>query len=54
MTLAWPALVALAAALLGMWLGQFVRGKVKAETFRLCFFLGLLLLGLHLALRGLI
>src|SRR5664279_3063574 len=34
-----PSLVALAAALLGMWLGQFVRGKVKAETFRLCFFL---------------
>ena len=49
-----PSLVALAAALLGMWLGQFVRGKVKAETFRLCFFLGLLLLGAHLALRGLL
>jgi uncharacterized protein len=49
-----PSLVALAAALLGMWLGQFVRGKVRAETFRLCFFLGLLLLGAHLALRGLI
>jgi len=35
-------------------LGQVVRGKVKAETFRLCFFVGLLLLGLHLALRNLL
>ena len=53
-SLAWPSLVALGAALIGMWLGQFVRGKVKAETFRLCFFVGLLLLGAHLALRGLL
>jgi len=53
-TLAGPSLVALGAALIGMWLGQLVRGKVRAETFRLCFFLGLLLLGAHLALRGLI
>ena len=43
-----------AAALVGMWLGQMVRGKVRAETFRLCFFIGLLLLGAHLALRGLL
>jgi uncharacterized membrane protein YfcA len=35
-------------------LGQWVRGKVKPETFRLCFFLGLLALGAHLALRGLL
>jgi uncharacterized membrane protein YfcA len=47
-------LVALGAALVGMGLGQMVRGKVRPETFRLCFFLGLLLLGAHLALRGLI
>jgi uncharacterized membrane protein YfcA len=52
--LAWPSLVALAAALIGMVLGQFIRGRIKAETFRLCFFAGLLLLGLHLALRGLL
>ena len=38
----------------GMWLGQLVRGQVQAETFRLCFFIGLLLLGAHLALRGLL
>ena len=53
-SLAWPSLVALVAALAGMGLGQLIRGKVKAETFRLCFFIGLLLLGAHLALRGLL
>lgn len=52
--LIWPSLLALGAALIGMLIGQFVRGKVKAETFRLFFFLGLLLLGAHLALRGLL
>ena len=51
-SLAWPSIVALAAALAGMGLGQLTRGKIKAETFRLCFFVGLMLLGLHLALRG--
>jgi len=54
LSLAWPSLVALGAAAIGMRLGQAVRGKVKAETFRLCFFIGLLLLGAHLALRGLL
>jgi uncharacterized membrane protein YfcA len=37
-----------------MGLGQLIRGRVKEETFRLCFFIGLLLLGAHLALRGLL
>ena len=41
-SLAGPSLVALAAALAGMGLGQLIRGKVKAGTFRLCFFIGLL------------
>lgn len=53
-SLAFPSLVALGAALVGMVFGQLVRGKVRAETFRLCFFVGLLLLGTHLALRGLL
>jgi uncharacterized membrane protein YfcA len=53
-SLVWPSLVALAVALLGMWLGQVVRGRVRPETFRLCFFLGLFALGAHLALRGLL
>lgn len=46
-------LFALAPALLGMWLGQHVRSKIRAETFRRCFFAGLLLLGLHLAVKPL-
>jgi len=50
--LAGPSMLALGAALAGMWLGQLVRGKVAPETFRRCFFLGLVLLGVHLALRG--
>lgn len=54
MSLAGPSLVALGAALAGMVAGQWARGRVSPETFRLCFFLGLLLLGAHLALRGLI
>ncbi len=53
-SVAWPALIALGVALIGMWLGQMLRVKIKAETFRLFFFLGLLLLGAHLALRGLL
>ena len=51
-SLAWPSIVALAAALAGMGLGQLIRGRVKEETFRLCFFVGLMLLGTDLALRG--
>jgi len=47
-------LVAVAASLLGMVLGQMVRGRVKPETFRFFFFIGLLLLGAHLALHGLL
>jgi hypothetical protein len=53
-SVAWPSLIALVAALIGMALGQLVRGRVKEETFRLCFYVGLLLLGAHLALRGLL
>lgn len=52
--LAVPSLVALAAALIGMPLGRIVRGMARPETFRLWFFIGLLLLGLHLALRRLL
>jgi uncharacterized membrane protein YfcA len=51
-SLAGPSLLALSGALVGMVLGQLVRGRVRAETFRLWFFIGLLLLGIHLALRG--
>jgi hypothetical protein len=36
-----------------MGLGQIVRGMVKPETFRVVFCLGLLALGVHLAVHGL-
>lgn len=44
-------LLALAPAVAGMFAGQWVRSRVRAERFRTCFFTGLLLLGAHLALR---
>ena len=47
-------LLALAPALVGMVLGQGVRARVRSETFRICFFVGSLLLGAHLVLRALI
>jgi uncharacterized membrane protein YfcA len=39
-------------ALTGMALGQYVRSRVSAATFRRGFFIGTLLLGLHLAARA--
>lgn len=51
--LAVPALGALVAAAIGMWLGQALRLRMSPQTFRRCFFIGLLLLGVHLATRGL-
>jgi uncharacterized membrane protein YfcA len=53
-TLVWPSLIALAVVLIGMWLGQVLRGRIRPETFRLFFFVGLLVLGLHLTMRGLL
>ncbi|HSK40646.1 MAG TPA: TSUP family transporter, partial [Arenibaculum sp.] len=51
-SLAGASSLALVPALAGMLLGQRIRGRVRPETFRLCFFLGLLALGGHLALRS--
>ncbi|MBO1074919.1 sulfite exporter TauE/SafE family protein [Roseomonas marmotae] len=45
--------LALLPALAGMGLGTWLRGRVSDATFRRCFFLGLLLLGLHLLWQGL-
>jgi uncharacterized membrane protein YfcA len=42
---------ALVPALGGMLLGQWIRGRIRPELFRRCFFIGLLGLGLHLMLR---
>lgn len=41
--------MALVPALGGMFIGQWMRGKISATLFRRCFFIGLLLLGLHLS-----
>ncbi len=43
--------LAIAPAVIGMALGQWLRGRVPPAAFRLCFFVGLLVLGAHLALR---
>jgi hypothetical protein len=47
-------LLALLPAFAGMLFGQWVRARISAETFRLCFFVALLLLGAHLAVRNFI
>jgi uncharacterized membrane protein YfcA len=46
-------LVALVPAAIGMLAGQWLRARASASVFRMAFFAGLLLLGLHLALRPL-
>lgn len=38
-------------ALCGLWLGQRVRRRIDARSFRICFLVLLLLLGMHLALQ---
>jgi uncharacterized membrane protein YfcA len=53
-SVAGASLLALAPALLGMVLGQWVRARIRPETFRVCFFVGSLLLGAYLMLRSLI
>lgn len=44
-------LLAVLPALVGMWLGSMVRRKISPKTFRRCFLLFLVVLGLELALR---
>jgi uncharacterized protein len=46
--------LALVPALVGMVLGQWVRSRVQARAFRICFFLGAVALGAHLVVRGLL
>ena len=46
--------LAIVPAVGGMYLGQLIRSRVSAPTFRLCFFVGMLALGVHLAVRGLL
>jgi uncharacterized membrane protein YfcA len=53
-SVAGASLLALAPALMGMSLGQWVRGRVSPRVFRTCFFAGSLILGTHLVLRALV
>jgi len=53
LTVAGHSALALVPALAGMAAGQFIRGRISAATFRLCFFAGLLGLGGYLCWRGL-
>jgi uncharacterized membrane protein YfcA len=50
--MATPAFVALVVAGAGMWTGQIVRLRLSAHLFRRCFFIGLLLVGVHLIGRS--
>jgi hypothetical protein len=45
-------LLALAPALLGMWLGQTLRQRISAGLFKRVFFIGMALLGAHLLISG--
>lgn len=45
-------LLTLAPALLGMWLGQWLRQRISALLFKRVFFIGLALLGGHLLING--
>jgi uncharacterized membrane protein YfcA len=47
-----PALLALAMACAGMWVGQTLRRALQPATFRRWFFIGLLVLGIYLAARS--
>ncbi|KUL96919.1 membrane protein [Bosea sp. WAO] len=50
-TIAGASLLALLPALAGMGVGQAIRQRISAATFKLCFFAGLLALGCYLVLR---
>ena len=53
-SLAATAIVALIAALAGMWTGQVVRQRLDQATFRRWFFIGLMLLGLYLSVSPIV
>jgi uncharacterized membrane protein YfcA len=53
-SLAGNAVLALIAALAGMWIGQIVRLRLDQATFRRWFFIGLLLLGIYLSAAPLV
>lgn len=51
-TIATPAIVGLAMACAGMWLGQALRLRMRPTIFRCCFFVGLFLLGFYLVAQS--
>lgn len=53
-TVAGPALLAVLAACVGMWLGQSIRSALSPATFRRLLFVGLFVLGLHLLARAIL
>jgi len=54
LSLAPASIGALAVACVGMWVGQALRLRLRPETFRLVFLLGLLALGLYLIARSIV
>lgn len=52
LTVAGSSLLALFPALVGMYLGQIIRGKLQPQLFRRWFFIGMLVLGVYIALRA--
>lgn len=52
MSVAWASVLVVVPALIGMFIGQWVRKRVSTEAFRVCLFVGLTLLGLQLAIRN--
>jgi uncharacterized protein len=48
-----PTLVDVVMAFAGMWAGQYLRTRLSPDVFRRCFFAGLLLLGVYLAVDAL-
>jgi uncharacterized protein len=50
----WPSLLAVAAALIGMLIGQRLLSRLEEDTFRKIFFAALLLLGVHIVIRSLL
>jgi uncharacterized membrane protein YfcA len=53
-SIAGASLLALVPALAGMYAGQFIRLRARPAVFRRWFFIGLLLLGMYLAMRGML
>ena len=54
LSILWPSVLAVAAALIGMAIGQRLLNTLEEDTFRKIFFAALLLLGVHIVIRSLL